>query len=145
MATSPGPDHQRLGIFVGRWRTTGTIAGKTSGPDETFEATDVYQWLPGGYFLEHGVEGRMSGHEVRTLEVIGVDLAGGYFTHSYDNAGNAANYSAALAGNRWTIKGEAEQFAGTFTEDANRLSGRWTRLEDGHWVPWLDITLTRVG
>ena len=108
-------------------------------------ATDTYEWLPGGYFLLHRVDGTMGGHPVQALEVIGYDPErGDYFSQSYDNTGSTASYRARLEGERWQIIGERERFDGRFTEGGRVLRGRWERLADGRWVDWMTLSLTRV-
>ena len=88
-------DDLSLDIFEGYWDTRVTIIG-----DRTdFGATDIYEWMPGGFFMLHNVEAQMGGQEVRTLEVIGAHpQTDGYLSWSFDNAGGAATYTAALRG-----------------------------------------------
>jgi len=64
---------------------------------------------------------------------------------SYDSLGTASRYEGRLHGREWTITGEAERFAGAFSEDGERLTGTWERSADGtNWEGWMDITLTRA-
>lgn len=144
----PGPEHQRLEIFVGTWKTEGRILeSDSSGPPSRLTAVDIYDWGPGGFFLIHHVDGRMGEEEVKTIEIIGFDAASQeYRMHSFDNQGNTATYKAILRGRAWKIWGEAERFTGEFSEDGSSLSGRWERSAGGAgWQPWMEITLTRVG
>jgi hypothetical protein len=50
---APGPETRRLGALVGRWRSEGHVVGEPSVP---IEGTDIYEWLPGGFFLVHHVD-----------------------------------------------------------------------------------------
>ena len=142
----PGPDHERLDVLVGRWRTEGLIIEGPSGATSRLTAVDTYEWLPGRFFLVHHAAGHMGDEEVRSIEIIGVDASsGGYRTHSFDNHGNAATYTASLLGRVWRIEGATERFAGEFADDGGTLTGRWERSTDGvHWQPWMEITLTRA-
>ena len=56
---APGPEHERLGPFVGRWTTTGRQYTGPFGPEAEFTATESFEWLTGGYFLIHRLEGRL--------------------------------------------------------------------------------------
>jgi hypothetical protein len=139
------PGHQRLEIFVGTWRTEGEILD-ASGATRRLRATDTYEWLPGGFFLVHRVDGRMGDEEVRVLEIIGYDAASdAYFTHSYDNHGGVAEYEATLHDRAWSILGRSERFTGTFDEGGTALTGTWERrAEGGEWTRWMTIRLTKV-
>jgi hypothetical protein len=129
-----------LEILAGHWDTTGTVIGEKS----PFEAVDIYEWMPGGYFLLHHVEAEMGGAEVRALEVIGADPGGsGYVTWSFDNSGGALTYRAQLDGRKWSIDGEAERFRGEVSPDGRTLEGQWSQKRGGQWVPWMDIALRK--
>ena len=139
------PAHDRLNIFVGTWHTVGEILGGEAGEPMALRATDTYEWLPGGYFLIHHVDGTVDGQPVQTLEVIGHDPErGDYFSQSYDNAGSVASYRARLEGGRWQIIGEHERFDGEFAEGGRVLRGQWEQLVGGRWVGWMRLSLTRV-
>src|SRR5262245_59374581 len=50
---APSPEIQRLGVLVGRWRSEGHVVGEVPVP---ITGTDIYEWLPGGFFLVHHVD-----------------------------------------------------------------------------------------
>ena len=143
---APSAEHKRMEIFVGKWRTEGEIVDGV-GNAERVRAIDTYEWLPGGYFLVHHVDGRMGDDVVKTLEIIGYDAVRAmYFSHAFDNHGNVATYDASLSGRAWSIRGGSERFAGTFSEDGRALTGTWERkADDGEWHHWMTIKLTKVG
>lgn len=136
----PGPEHDRLDVFVGRWHTEGEIVG-----GGRLQAIDRYEWLPGGFFLLHTVEGTMDGSAVRALEIIGWDAArGAYTSRSYDDQGNVADYEAMLGEHSWTIVGATERFVGAFDETHRTLRGAWEHVgHDGEWRSWMTIALAR--
>ncbi|MBD8498619.1 DUF1579 family protein [Paenibacillus arenosi] len=135
-----------LNVFVGKWRTEGIVKDRTSGSTIRLRATDTYEWLPGGFFLIHHVDGHIGVAEVKAIEIIGFDEASQmYFTHSFDNQGSRGNYQANLLDAVWTITGTSERFSGIFSDNFNTLSGRWELLnESSEWEHWMDITLTRI-
>ena len=144
--SGPGPLHRRLQRFVGRWRTEGEILGGPPGASARLQATDSYEWLPGGYFLLHRVEGRLGDEPVQTLEVIGYDAERHtYFSHAFDDRGNARTYTAGLSDDgTWSIVGSSERFTGSFSADGTALVGTWERLADGgEWARWMTIRLTK--
>lgn len=143
--TQPGSEHKLLNIFVGKWNTEGQIKSTSSSPASRLTAVDTYEWLPGGFFLIHYVDGRMGDEEVKTMEIIGYDISSqAYFTHSFDNQGNTGVYQANLHERTWTIKGESERFTGEFSNDGNTLKGNWELSRDGYnWQSWMDIKLTK--
>ncbi|MFS0556800.1 DUF1579 family protein [Brevibacillus sp. 179-C9.3 HS] len=142
----PDPALSRLNVFVGKWMTEGLITESPSGPVAKLKAIDTYEWLPGGFFLIHHVDGMMGDKEVKTIEIIGYDASNQvYFTHAYDNQGSMGSYYANLLGRDWTITGNTERFSGKFSVDGKTLIGTWELLgNDQSWVHWMDIRLTKV-
>jgi hypothetical protein len=68
----PGPDPalQRLDRFVGTW----TIKGRTLDSDEdNVSGQTMFEWLPGGFFLQQRIELDFAGFEIQGLELIGYD------------------------------------------------------------------------
>lgn len=143
---TPNSALARLNVFVGTWKTEGLIKSSPSGPAAKLKATDTYEWLPGGFFLIHHVDGFMGEEEVKTIEIIGYDASSRmYSTHSYDNRGNIGVYQANLLGADWTIMGKSERFTGKFSDDGNTLSGNWELSGDGEsWDSWMEIKLSKV-
>ncbi|HYD51246.1 MAG TPA: DUF1579 family protein [Gemmatimonadaceae bacterium] len=142
---APPPEMAALAAFVGTWRTEGEIVDGRGAPVARLLATDRYEWLGGGRFLVHHVDGRMGDEPVQALEVIGWDAERRrYQTQAFDAAG-ATRWEAMLAQGRWTIQGETERFTGTFTADGRALDGTWEqRGEDGAWRRWMTLRLTRA-
>ena len=48
-APKPGPEHQRLGYFVGKWTTEGEIKPGAMGPGGKVAATDKCDWFQGRF------------------------------------------------------------------------------------------------
>jgi hypothetical protein len=142
----PGPAHRALEVFVGTWQTEGVITAGPSGPVSRLQAVDTYEWLPGGFFLLHRVDGHMGDEPVQALEVIGYDASRErYVTWSFDHQGATGTYQALLRDGAWTIYGESERFSGAFSDDRLTLTGTWEQSSDGAtWVPWMTITLRKV-
>jgi hypothetical protein len=160
-APAPSPETQRLGALVGRWRSEGHIVGD---PPVPITGTDIYEWLPGGFFLVHHVDVVIGDQKVQALELIGeYDPATGSFTaRAYDNLGNVTIMRARDDDQGvWTFTGGGDvapvaqpssaDLAGavrstlTMSADRRRMTARWERSDDGaSWQPWMDMTFTRM-
>jgi hypothetical protein len=160
-ATAPSPQTQRLGALVGRWRSEGRIVGDDPVP---ITGTDIYEWLPGGFFLVHHVDVEIGDQQVQAIELIGeYDPATDSFTgRAYDNQGNVTVMRASVDEQgvwRFTGGGDVAAVArpaaagaggavrSTLTVSADRsgMTARWERSDDDTtWQPWMDMTFTRM-
>jgi hypothetical protein len=158
---TPGPEIQRLGALVGRWRSEGRIVGEDPVP---ITGTDIYQWLPGGFFLVHHVDVMVGEQQVQALEVIGeYDPATDSYTgRAYDNQGNITVMRARVDDNGvWTFTGGGDiapaarlssadatgavRSTLTVSADSRSMRAKWERRDDGSkWQPWMDMTFTRM-
>lgn len=145
--SGPSPEHKRLEAFVGTWRTEGEIRASSSGPAARFHATDVYEWLPGGFFLVHRWDAHMPDGETKGIEIIGYDGASRtYLMHFFDNQGNTGIMRGSVESGIWRFTGETLRFTGGFQDDGNTLVGVWEQRsgEGSDWRPWMDVKLTKV-
>jgi Protein of unknown function (DUF1579) len=160
-APAPSPETQRLGALAGRWRSEGHIVAEVPVP---ITGTDIYEWLPGGFFLLHRVDVVIGQQRVQALELLGeYDPATGSFTaRAYDNLGNVTVMRARVDEQgvwRFTGGGDVAPVAqpasagaggavrSTLTVSADRsgMTARWERSDDGaRWKPWMDMTFTRM-
>jgi hypothetical protein len=160
-APTPSPQTRRLGVLVGRWRSEGHIVGDDPVP---ITGTDIYEWLPGGFFLVHHVDVVIGQQQVQAIELIGeYDPASDAFTaRAYDNLGNVTLMQARVDDQGvWRFMGGGDVAAvarpaaadasgavrSTLTVDADRssMTARWERSDDGvSWQRWMDMTFTRM-
>jgi predicted enzyme related to lactoylglutathione lyase len=140
----PGPAERRLQALVGRWRTRGWT---TDAPAAEIDAVDTYQWLPGGYALLHTVDARVGDQRVEGAEIIGYDAERGAYLTRYFGSDGPAAYEAELGEREgaltWTMRGDADRFTGTFSDDRRSITGHWELREGADWRRWMDITLVR--
>jgi Protein of unknown function (DUF1579) len=157
----PGPEVQRLGALVGRWRSEGHVVAD---PPVTVTGTDIYEWLPGGFFLVHHVDVVVGEQKVQAIEIIGEhDPATDSFAcRAYDNEGNVTLMRASVDDEGvWTFTGGGDVAAAarpdaaeppaavrstlTVAVDGNTMTAKWERREEGSaWQPWMDMTFTRM-
>jgi hypothetical protein len=118
-----------------------------SGTSGRFRATDVYEWLAGGFFLIHRWHAQLPDGDSKGIEIIGYDTASGrYRMHSFDHQGNVGVMIASLDGDTWTFSSETVRFTGGF-RDGKTFAGLWERRSNGaaEWSPWMKVELTRIG
>jgi hypothetical protein len=158
---TPGPEIQRLGALAGRWRSEGYIVGENPIP---ITGTDIYEWLPGGFFLVHHVDVMVGQQPVKAIELIGeYDPATGSYTgRAYDNRGDITVMRARVDERGvWTFTGGGDVAAAarpasagaeasvrstlTVAPDGSGMTAKWERCDDGvTWQPWMDMTFTRM-
>jgi Protein of unknown function (DUF1579) len=144
----PGLARDRLEALVGRWHTEGSTRATADSPAASIEATDTYEWLPGRFGLLHTVDARVGNQKVEGAEIIGWMPPRDAYVTQYFGSDGPNSYEASLTEADgalvWTMRSAADRFTGTFSEDGNRITGRWERLDDeASWQPWMEVTLTR--
>ncbi len=145
-APRPGMQHTRLDIFIGRWINEGYTVQSPGAPSVKILTSDVYEWMPGGFFVLHTAYGRIGNVDVGGTEILGFDQATHkYFSRFYDSRGNVNEAEMAVDGNAWTWKGEATGCTAVFTENGKIQTAHHIRLdENGKWVPSMEVVLTKV-
>jgi len=135
----------RLDPLVGVWSTRGVVRGIGEAPPVTFEATDTYEWMAGGFFLLHHVEARIGGQDIRVLEIFGYDeTRAAFWARAHDNTGRVDDFDVRIEGRAWELAAANERFRGEVSEDGGAIAGLWERREGEAWLAWMDVTLTRV-
>jgi hypothetical protein len=143
----PTAEHERLGAFVGKWNTEGTIHAMHGAPAAKMYATDIYEWVSGEFFLVHRWNAHMPDGETGGIEITGYDATTGtYPMHSYDNQGNMTVMHASVQGDTWMFVGESLRFTGGFQDGGRTFAGLWEQKAkvSKTWQPWMDMTLTKV-
>ena len=141
-------EHLRLESLVGRWRTEGWTRETAEGPAARIEATDTYEWLPGGFGLLHTVDARVGEEHVEGAEIIGWDPERDAYGTQYFGSDGPSAYEARLTEEDgalvWSMRSSRDRFTGTFSKDGDTITGHWEQLVDEeNWQPWMDVTLTR--
>jgi hypothetical protein len=142
-------ESKRLTAFVGKWHTTGEVAGP---PALKIDATDTYEWLPGNYSVIHYAEGTMGGDKIHSIEIIGYDLSRKiYFAPFFDDQGGAGWEEIHVEDKTWTWHGKDVMGAkyhrckAVFSDDGNTIEARHERSEDDkNWELWMDVTLIKI-
>ena len=103
----PGPEHQRLGAFVGTWTFEGEMKPGPMGPGGKMTGTDRIEWAPGNFFVQRSYQGTSpNGTEMLGLEILAYDGARKIYTfNAFDSLGNMASGTMTVNGNTWTTTG----------------------------------------
>jgi hypothetical protein len=149
--SAPGPEHKRLGAFLGRWHTTGEVAATESEPAAEVDAIDTYEWYPGEFFLVHHADGRVGDSPIRSLEIIGYDPERQcYFAPFFDSTGGSGTEELRLQDDTWTWRGsnvmgvKEHRCIAVFSKDGRTIRARHERSDDGErWAKWMDVTLRK--
>ncbi len=145
-AASPGPEHKSLGMFIGRWMNEGYTVETPGAPSVKILTSDIYEWMPGGFFVLHTAYGRIGNMDVGGTEILGYDpVARKYFTVFYDSRGNVNEAELSVDGDTWTWKGTETGCTAVFTENGKIQTAHHVRRdESGSWVPAMEVVLTKV-
>ncbi len=143
---SRSPELERLNIFVGKWMNEGYTVNTAEAPSNKIITSDVYEWLPGRFFILHTAYGRIGNMDVGGMEVLGYDPSNrNYFSRFYDSSGNIHEASLTADGDRWTWQGKTTGCTAVFTENGKVQTAHHVRLdENGRWVPSMEVVLTKV-
>jgi hypothetical protein len=143
---APTAGHKALEVFIGKWVTRGkTIAG-SGGPELGIFASDVYEWLPGRFFVLHTAYGRIGDVDVGGVEIIGYDQASGtYRTHFFDSQGNHSEQELTHRNGTWAWLGTDARATAVVSADGRTVPTKHERAEGGGWVHSMDVVLEKVG
>jgi hypothetical protein len=84
---------------------------------------EVYEWMPGKFFVLHTAYGRIGDLEVGGTQIIGYDeTSDTYRSHFFDSEGNVTTQELSEAGGVWTWQGETTRATSAFS--CRRSSGR---------------------
>jgi hypothetical protein len=137
-----------LEVFVGEWTVEVQL------PDSPMGRV-AFEWaLDGQYLIERSAAPNPVPDSL-TVIALGDDTTP-YLQHYFDSRGVTRLYRMGLADGVWTLQRTGpdfspldfwQRFEGTFSEDKNRINGRWEQSHDGGatWELDFHLTYTRVG
>ena len=98
---------RELEPFVGRWKMTGHAYESPFGSETDVSADELFEWLTGGRFLIHRLQGRLGDDEMACIEILGRTGNGRAFTaHTFYNDGSSNTWHLEDLGGTWTLTGE---------------------------------------
>ena len=144
----PGPEHQRLSYFEGKWTTEGEQKANPFGPAGKFTSNDSCEWILDGFFLKCSSEGKDPVGAFTGLMLLGYDAANKVYTsYGADSRGMGVGGEGAVSGTAWTytssvkmkdktirsryLMQEGSPTAYTFKWELADEKGNWTVLAEG--------------
>lgn len=149
----PAPGLEALNPLVGKWHTEGQQYAGPFGPASPFVAVETFEWLDGGHFLIHRLEGKFGRTASACVEIFGRD-AQGLFAQAFYNDGNAQSWRVTgidkgvlLTGSWSKAPNETCQvrYTARVIEEGNTIAGTWEHSPDGaSWQPFLELRSTKA-
>jgi Protein of unknown function (DUF1579) len=140
------PEHELLDSLIGKWITEGETIPTDGAPSVTIRASDIYEWVAGGFFVVHTAYGRIGDTHAGGIEVISYDPEAKKFrTHFFDSDGNLSNQDLTFNDGTWTWSGPHTRATGVLSDDGRAMPTRHEWSDDGvNWRPSMDVTLWKV-
>lgn len=140
------PELESLNTFIGKWMNEGYTVETAGAPSVKIITSDVYEWLPGRFFVLHTAYGRIGNMDVGGVEVLGYDPATRkYVSRFFDSSGNIHEAELTVNSKSWTWKGKNTGCTAMFSENGKVQTAHHIRLdENGKWVPSMEVVLTKV-
>jgi len=109
----PGADHKKLEAFVGSWTYEGEAKKNPFGPAGKITGTDVYEMLPGGFFLQHRWDEKNPLGNVKGTEIWGYNPLKKTYTYNYfSSLGEMGSGGITSMGNTWSFQGSGTTYDG---------------------------------
>jgi Protein of unknown function (DUF1579) len=105
----PGPEHARLGYFVGKWNAEGELKPGPMGPGGKFTSSDTCEWFEGKYSVICRSEGKMPMGPSKSIGILGYNTEEKVYTYyGVDNSNMtmASVPRGTLRGDTWTYTDE---------------------------------------
>jgi hypothetical protein len=140
------PQHELLSSLIGKWMTVGETIPTDGSPALEIQASDIYEWVAGGFFVVHTAYGRIGDSNVGGVEIIGYEPESGRFrTHFFDSQGNVSNQDLTFHDGRWTWSGPHARATGVLSDDGQSMPTLHEWSDDGvDWRPSMNVTLRKV-
>lgn len=146
----PGPEHERLGYFVGKWTSEGTMSPSPFGPGGTMTSTDTCEWFEGRFAVVCCYEGKGPMGPTKGLGIMGYSADQKVYTYyGLDNSPMTMTSVAKgkVQGDTWTYMDES-LFGGqkitsrytlqiaspetySFKWEMQGPDGKWTTVAEG--------------
>ena len=108
-APKPGPEHKRLGMFLGSWSVDGEFKpGNGYGvPAGKVNTVERYQWMPSEFLLQMNRDGKGPAGDIKEMIIFGYDPGAKKHTGTWFDLNSGSSMSATFAnnGNTWIWSG----------------------------------------
>jgi Protein of unknown function (DUF1579) len=153
-APKPGPEHQRLAYFVGKWNAEGELKPGPMGPGGKFTSSDKCEWFEGRYSVICHSEGKMPMGQSKSIGILGYSTEEKVYT--YYGVDNSNMTMASVP--KGTVRGDTWTYTDQGTMGGKKFKSRVTikelspteytfRMEmqgpDGKWAPMMESKNTK--
>jgi hypothetical protein len=135
--------HEALAVLIGKWINEGATVAAEGIPTAAILTSDVYEWVPGGFFVVHTAFGKIGDTSVGGVSIIGVD-GDAYDDTFYDSFGNVHRSRLEIDGDvhRWI--GDRTRCTVTMTDGGMTQVARHESSVDGvTWTASMDVVLRK--
>lgn len=104
-----GPEHKRLGYFLGQWSSEGEMKKSPFGPPGKMSFKERNESFPGGFFVVAHSEMKGPMGEGKGLSLMGYDAEAKVYTYTAINSmGMAETSKGTVQGDTWTWNSESK-------------------------------------
>jgi hypothetical protein len=141
-----GPEHKLLEVFIGKWINEGHTIATPDAPEVPILTSDVYEWMPSGFFVLHTAYGRFGNVDVGGTEINGYDATSKHYrSHFFDGQGHISTHELTAIGDTWRWTGEQTRCMAVFSDQRKTQTAHHERVdENGNWILAMEVTLTKV-
>jgi hypothetical protein len=154
-APKPGPEHARLGYFVGKWTAEGEMKPGPMGPGGKIKSTDTCEWFDGRFSVICRSEGKTPTGPSKSIGILGYSPEEKVYTYyGVDNTNMtmASVPRGTIQGDTWTYNDEGtmggQKFKTRVTIKELSPTAYTFRMEmqgpDGKWMPMIESKNTKV-
>lgn len=154
-APAPGPEHKKLGFFVGTWTGEGEMKANPLMPAGKYTSTDNCRWFEGGFAVVCHSDGKGPMGSMKGIGIMGYSPEEKIYTYyGADNTGMTMTTvsKGTVQGNTWTYTDEAMMGGKmvksryTVTEQSpSSYTFKWEMVgEDGKWVSVIEGKNSKV-
>ena len=139
--------HQALAVLIGNWINEGATVATEDIPTAAIRTSDVYEWVPGGFFVVHTAFGKIGDTSVGGVSIIGVD-GDAYDDTFYDSFGNTHRSRLVIDGDvhRWIGHDGRTRCTVTMTDGGMTQVAHHESSVDGvTWTASMDVVLRKCG
>ena len=150
----PGPEHEKLGYFVGKWNAEGEVKPGPMGPGGKMKTTDTCEWFEGHYSVICRSEGTTPTGPSKSIGILGYSTEDKAYTYyGVDNSGMTMSSvpKGIRQGNTWTYTDEGtmggQKYKSRVVIKELSPSSYSFKMEmqgpDGKWMPMVESRNTK--
>lgn len=150
----PGPEHARLGYFVGKWTTEGEMKASPMGPGGKITSSDTCEWFEGHFSVVCRTEGKTPVGPNKSIGIMGYNSEEKVYTYyGIDNSNMtmASVPRGMVQGDTWTytdesvMGGQKTKSRVTIKELSPTAYTFTMELQgpDGKWMPMMESKSTK--